>query len=260
MKRMESTPEQSSALPSWLAERQLTDDCAHEFSVVRDVDIKDLPPYVKGPVQERYCSKCGEKETLRHRLAAATSLVDAPPAPQAVPAPPRATRRNNLPNPVPLDQIHVKLDLDRFGKRYDRDRAKGVVDRAINVGPDPRWNDAMAAAAEQYVAAALGVHFPGDNEKPDKGWDMSFGGRRVQAKWTRYDNGKLISSPTQTNVADYYVLVTGGSTDQFRIAGWATLKELKSSTTDLGYGITFAIPQERLRPFEDLLAIRLDAV
>lgn len=245
------------ALPSWLADQPGADDCAHNFSITRDVDRKDLPPYVSGSITERYCSKCGEKETLRHRLSAA---APAPVAPPPVPVVSKPTTRLILPQPVPESEIHVKLDIEKFGKRFDRNRAHGVVDQAINVGKDPRWTDAMAAAAEEYVSLALGVHFPGANERPDAGWDMSFAGRRVQAKWTKYDDGRLIASPKQNNTADYYVLVVGDSTDKFRIAGWATAKELKSSLTDLGYGPTFAVTQDKLRPFADLLAIRLNTV
>lgn len=247
---MEST---SVALPDWLIERRRAQDCDHDFSVERDVDVDGIPPYARGAAKERFCRLCGEKESLRHRIASSAPVaVTAPPPPA-----PSRRKRQPLPDPIPLEQISVTLDVAKYGQRYTKDRKQGVVDRAINVGPDPLLNDAMAAAAEEYVAKALGLPFAGAIDKPDRGWDMSFGGRRVQVKWTQYEHGKLIASPMQTNTADYYVLVTGSTTDEFTIAGWATAKELKSSTTDLGYGITYALGQERLRPFDGLLAIRL---
>lgn len=240
-------------LPSWLAERQRPDACVHDFSVERKVDV-ELPSYVQTPLRDRYCSKCGEKESLRHRMAAAAGAVPAP----AVQAPPsREPRAQGLPDPIPAEDIRVSVDVEKFGKRYENDRKKGIKDKAINVGPDPRWTDAMAAAAEEYVAKALGLHFAAATDKPDSGWDMSMFGRRIQVKWTKYPEGKLLAHESQNMSADAYVLVTGATSDQFRIAGWATAKELKASRADLGYGVSFVLPQDQLRPFSDLLAIRL---
>jgi hypothetical protein len=239
------------SFPDWLADRVVENSCQHDFSITRDIDQKDLPPYVTGPISERFCANCGEKESLRHRITADTNQ----PVPAYLPpAPARSDRPTLL--PIPVDQIKVTLQLEKYGKRYDNNRKAGNRDQAINVGPDPRWNDAMAAAAEEYVALALGLAYTGDIDKPDRGWDMAMQGRRIQVKWTKYEDGKLIVSPKQTMAADYYVLVTGPTTDDFRIRGWATAKELKSSTTDLGYGITYALPQERLRPLDSLLEIR----
>ena len=202
------------------------------------------------------CARCGEKETLRHRLAAA---VDAPAVgrPEPIPIPEKRHVEDPRPQPIPLDQIVVELNLEKYGKRYDNDRKAGIRDRAIHVGPDPRWNDAMAAAAEEYVAQALGLSQDAiGSDRPDPGWDMGMQGRRIQVKWTKYEDGKLIASPKQNLAADYYVLVTGGDVRDFRIAGWATAKELKSSGTDLGYGWTYALSQSVLRDFGSLLAIR----
>lgn len=241
------------SFPDWLADRVAEEACPHDFSKVDTLDPKDLPSYVTTPIRERYCVLCGVKASLRHLMAATTDAV--PPSDYQPPVTARPTKL--LPLPVPEDQIHVTLDLAKYGKRYDNNRKAGNVDRAINVGPDPRWNDAMAAAAEEYVALAMGLPYEGAIDKPDRGWDLSFQGRRIQVKWTKYEDGRLIVSPKQTIAADYYVLVTGGSTDEFRIAGWATAKELKSNTTDLGYGITYALSQVRLRPLSELLSIRL---
>lgn len=240
-------------VPAWLAARMTISACDHVFDVEREIPAADLPPFVKGPVIDRYCSLCGSKQSLTDMI-----VPHPTPAPAAyVPPIPQPTH-HPLPDPVPLDQIHVTLDIAKYGKRFDNNRRKGIIDKGINVGDDPRWTDAMAAAAEQYVALALGVPFPGDTEHPDDGWDMSIRGRRVQVKWTKYDSGKLIASPVQHNVADYYVLVTGDTPEKFTIRGWATRAELLSSKVDLGYGPTYAVVQANLRPFKDLLAIRLN--
>jgi hypothetical protein len=240
-------------VPAWLASRLGAPGCDHVFDIERDIPKEEIPPFVKGPVKDRYCSKCGWKQSLTDLV------VRAAPAPveDAYVPPPKPVVERERPVPIPLDDIHVELDLEKYGKRFSNNRRKGVVDRAINVGEDPRWNDAMAAAAEQYVALALGVYFPGSIERPDEGWDMAINGRRIQVKWTKHDSGRLIASPIQHNVADYYVLVTGDTPERFTIRGWATRSELLASTKDLGYGTTYAVDQEFLRPFEDLLAIRL---
>lgn len=217
-----------------------------------------LPPYVRGPVYDTYCTICGEKQSLRHLVARAASGGTPPPPSDYTPPPPPKIDRS-YPDPLPLDEVFVDLDIEKYGKRYDNDRKRGIKDQAIMIEGDPRWTDAMAAAAEEYVAKALGLTHAGDVDKPDKGYDLMMpGGRRVQVKWTRSHSNRLISSPKQTNAADYYVLVTGSDPSDFRIQGWATLAELKATLTNLGYGETYAVEQESLRPFEDLVAIRLN--
>lgn len=246
---------------SWLVTDDECLDGAHDFSVVREVAKEDLPRFVQGPVSDTYCALCGVKQTMRHRVAAAVTAgtISALPAYVPPPAPPKSS--DVMPDPLPLDEVHVELNIEKYGKRYDNDRKRGVVDKAIMIEGDPRWTDAMAAAAEEYIGKALGLVHAGDVDKPDKGYDLLMpSGRRVQVKWTRSHANKLISSPKQTNAADYYVLVTGASTDDFQVQGWATLAELKASTQNLGYGETYCVEQGDLRPFETLLAIRLDTL
>lgn len=243
---------------AWL--RPIADglSCDHDWSKKVEIDKADLPPFVKGPAFDIYCSICGVKQSLKDRIAIEVTKPIAPPVSDYKP-PVVAVERPRDPDPVPLDQIRVTLNLEKYGKRYENDRRRGIVDKAIHIEGDPRWTDAMAAAAEEFAALALGLRHKGEVHRPDAGWDLSMQGRRIQVKWTRYPDGKLLVHTQQALLADYYVLVTGGTTDTFAIPGWATASELKESVGDLGYGQTYYLTQEQLRPFEDLLAIRLSA-
>lgn len=236
------------------------DACEHDFSIEHEVPKADLPPFVSGPIVERYCSACGIKMSLKDHIAASLRAgQDAPPEPpQEIPPPPRVHvfTPDDL-EPVPLDQIEVELNVEYYGKRYDNNRRRGIKDKAIHIEGDLRLNEALAAAAEEYVAKALGLRHRHDNLGPDRGWDMVMpNGHRVGVKWTHRHDGRLISSPKQTNMADYYVLVTGPDPENFIVQGWATLAELKASLRDLGYGPTYAVNQEDLRAFDSLLEIR----
>jgi len=231
-------------------------DCEHEWTVRHEVPRETLPPYVSGPIYDTYCGVCGVKQTFKDRmLLAATAPVEVPTTLKVPPPVPEA-RRVPDPEPIPLDEIVVTLDVARYGKRYDNNRRHGVKDRAIHIEGDLHRHEAMAAAAEEFIAKALGLRYVGDVKRPDKGYDLTLQGRRLQVKWTASHENRLISSPTQTNAADYYVLVTGADPADFRVAGWATLRQLKESTRDLGYGPTYCVEHVDLRPFSELLEIR----
>ena len=232
-------------------------DCAHDWSERREIPPAELPPYAKPPIYDVYCSLCGVKQTLRDRLAL---VVEEPEVPYVPPPLPEEFRVQPDPEPIPFDQIVVTLDIERYGKRYDNNRRRGIKDRAIHIEGDLRENEALSAAAEEYIAKALGLRYVGDVRGPDRGWDLTMRSRRIQVKWTASHGNRLISSPNQNNVADYYVLVTGREPTDFRVPGWATLGELKSSIRNLGYGPTYAVEQEDLRPFSELLMIRREGL
>jgi hypothetical protein len=232
-------------------------ECEHDWSVEIEIPADTLPRYVTPPVYDKYCAHCGVKQTFRERvLAAEAAHVVLPPV---VPPPPPTPIRTD-PEPIPFEDIVVVLDVERYGKRYDNNRRRGIKDRAIHIEGDLRRNEALAAAAEEYIAKALGLRYVGDVAGPDKGYDLMMRGRRIQVKWSGTHGNRLISSPTQTTTADYYVLVTGPDPSDFRVPGWATLGELKASTRDLGYGPTYCVEQADLRPFNDLLEIRREGL
>lgn len=234
-------------------------DCDHDWSLVEEVSTEALPPYVKAPVPDTFCSRCGVKQTFRDRmLAIAAAPVEV--APYAPPVRNPKDQWEPEPQPIPFDEIVVTLDVARYGKRYDNNRRRGIKDRAIHIEGDLHRHEALAAASEEYIAKALGLHYVGDVRGPDKGYDLTMRTRRIQVKWTASHENRLISSPKQTNVADYYVLVTGPDPSDFRVPGWATLKQLKESVKDLGYGPTYCVEQADLRPFSDLLEIRREGL
>src|SRR5688572_30590071 len=131
-----------------------TDDglsCTHDWSKKVPIPREDLPAFVKGPAFDVYCVNCGVKQGLKHRIA---MEIAEPVAVQAYKPPVITVVTPPDIKPIPIADIRVKLDLEKFGKRYDNNRAKGNVDKAVNVGDDPRWTDAMAAAAEEFAAKA----------------------------------------------------------------------------------------------------------
>lgn len=226
---------------------------------MHEVPAATLPPYVKPPIYDTYCANCGVKQTFRDRmLAVAAAPVEV--APYIPPPPAPDSRLDPDPEPIPLDEIVVTLDVARYGKRYDNNRRRGIKDRAIHIEGDLHRHEALAAAAEEFIAKALGLRYVGDVKGPDKGYDLTMRTRRIQVKWTASHENRLISSPNQTNIADYYVLVTGSDPSDFRVPGWTTLKHLKESLRDLGYGPTYCVEQADLRPFSDLLEIRREGL
>lgn len=233
--------------------------CEHDFSVKREIPKSELPPYAKPPIFDTYCSVCGQKQTLRDRLSLAAAS-EPPPPPYVPPSIPDALRLVPDPEPVPLDQIVVTLDVDHYGKRYDNNRRHHIKDKAIHIEGDLHRHEAMAAAAEEFVAKALGLRHSEDVKGPDRGYDLIMRSRRIQVKWTATHGNRLIASPKQTNASDYYVLVTGNDPTDFLVPGWATLRQLKSSIQDLGYGPTYCVEQSDLRPFDELLAIRREGL
>jgi hypothetical protein len=43
-------------------------DCEHDFDKVQELDKSDLPKYA-GDVTDKYCSRCGVKQTFKQRMA-----------------------------------------------------------------------------------------------------------------------------------------------------------------------------------------------
>lgn len=141
-------------------------------------------------------------------------------------------------------------------RRYGVKRRAGVKDRAIALPDDARQVDALAAAAERYVAALLGRLAANRDVGvgPDL-QDVNLHGLRLDVKWTPREDGRLMKPVAQKDPKDLYVLVTGATPERFRVRGWAWRRELERRVRDFGHCPTHALDQSELRPFHDLLAV-----
>lgn len=96
--------------------------------------------------------------------------------------------------------------------------------------------------------------YPDLSIKPRAGSaDAVINGRRVDIKATHRRDGKLLATTSKSqDDADVFVLAIVNE-DIVDFVGWATAGGLLSpeTITDLGYGPTHAIPQERLHPFKE---------
>lgn len=121
--------------------------------------------------------------------------------------------------------------------RYDRSRAAGIKSRTLS-NPDldelhGRRNDAMAEAAEQWIARHLGLTIP-KHLGPDPGFDLVIrDGRTLDVKWSLWLPGAHIGRdgigyPTLNlstwkgaHRAKLYALVCGESSADFDLYAWA---------------------------------------
>jgi len=119
------------------------------------------------------------------------------------------------------------IDLDGVG-------AELAFCRLWNLYPDLSLHPRSAATDE------------GDATLPD--------GRRVDVKATRHPRGQLIAVTWKKERVELYALMVG-TFPVYRFVGVQTAQALlhPDTITDLGYGPTHALPQERLLPLEEVL-------
>ena len=139
--------------------------------------------------------------------------------------------------------------------REERRKADGSRDRAVHLNRPSDENNNMAAAAEEFVAWQYGLE-TNPAKHPDK-WDIRLKGNKrifdVDVKWTQYDNGQLISPVAGRWKNDIYVLVTGWWIADFRLRGFEWGHTLREHVRDLGYGATYVMSQDEIKPNVDML-------
>ena len=87
------------------------------------------------------------------------------------------------------------------------------------------------------------------------GHDAILNGLSVDVKTTRCTTGHLLATTKKsTTASDIYVLVVG-TVPEFRIAGWATARQLlhPDNISDFGHGPGYALHQSQLNDIADLL-------
>ena len=136
--------------------------------------------------------------------------------------------------------------------RFTKNRARGVVDAKI--GPQSNEQTDIDGFGAEMAAAKLLNCWPDFQTDDAPDWDLKVGEWTVDVKSTTYPNGKLLARISKTVApCDIYVLRVG-TFPEFRCAGFAFRNEMfaESSVTDLGWGRTYALPQEALQPIEKL--------
>jgi hypothetical protein len=163
-------------------------------------------------------------------------------------------------------------------RRYDNDRRLGYKDEAVS-SMEGRHRDRMAAAAEKWVARALGpdARLVAGTAHRDPGWDIVFRGHTIDVKWTQQEPGGPWKTPQYPGLrvptwkprrAALYVLVIGALEDRFDLFawadGWTTRQEVEAAKViDLGKvrkttgrgAPFFFVGFDYLRPLEELQEI-----
>lgn len=152
---------------------------------------------------------------------------------------------------VTLNHTEAEICEELAEKRYKNNRKENVVNLKVS---DQPWKEVEldGLGAEFAVAKALNIY-------PDFIISARAGGvelvarnhARIDVKQTKYPDGRLLSLITKKDEdIDVFVLVTGRM-PKYRIVGWCFSEELlvDENIVDLGYGPTYALTQDKLRPF-----------
>jgi len=111
--------------------------------------------------------------------------------------------------------------------------------------------DLDGAVAEIAFAKAHNAYLDFSVAPKSGGHDLFVNGYKVDVKATRYQHGKLLAT-TKKTLGDAQIFVLGIVNDHVvTFAGWAWATDLLASEnlSDLGYGPTYALDQDRLKRF-----------
>jgi len=148
--------------------------------------------------------------------------------------------------------------------RYGSKRAVGISDVRKDGSRCSVDNDIDSTGAEVFAAEMC--HEPFDSSistSGDRGYDFKVNGRTVKVVWlgrnpngTPRKYGNLIVNPHEPKRwADFYVVVSGGLDEGYRIAGWMSHKSLVARPLkDFGFGDRFSAPVSELTPHRDRFA------
>jgi len=147
-------------------------------------------------------------------------------------------------------------------ERYENNRDEDIENQKI--GPQSDYaTDLNGMVAELAVAKELNVFPDLKIETGAGGTDMRYKYMTLDVKGTEYEDGKLLAPTWKQHKphADVFVLVTIDwlgdkylASPELKIRGWEEAEEFFQSkhVINLGYGPTFGIEQEDLRPITEL--------
>jgi hypothetical protein len=161
-----------------------------------------------------------------------------------------------------LNESELKLAKRIANERYQNNRDEDVDNQKI--GPQSDYvTDLNGMVSEIAVAKALNVFPDLKIETGAGGTDMRYKHLTLDIKGTEYDDGKLLAPTWKQHRphADVFLLVTIDWPDEeydeppeLKLRGWEEAEEFFQSkhVINLGYGPTFGIEQENLRPIKEL--------
>jgi hypothetical protein len=157
---------------------------------------------------------------------------------------------------IKLSDSEIKICEWLAKSRYKNNRKENIFDKKI--GPQScEITDLDGVFGEFAFCKAFNL-YPDMSIEPRKGgFDLLWNGYKIDIKTTRYKTGKLLATKDKKlEDSDIYVLITS-SHNNFTIAGWCYCEELikKSNLVDLGYGLTYCLPQEKLRDISKITSI-----
>lgn len=140
--------------------------------------------------------------------------------------------------------------------RHKAARLAGVVDR--KQGPqDAIATDVEGIGGELAFCKACGSWPDLTVGARSGGHDAVVCGILFDVKTTERPHGRMLATLGKSaDEVDAYALVCG-TMPTYRIAGWCWSQELiaEANVTDLGHGPTYAVVQDRLRPFSALASM-----
>lgn len=161
-----------------------------------------------------------------------------------------------------LNDSELNLAKRIANERYQNNRDEDVENQKI--GPQSDYvTDLNGMVAEIAVAKELNVFPDLKIETGAGGTDMRYKHLTLDIKGTEYDDGKLLAPTWKQHRAhaDVFLLVTIDwpseeyeESPELKMRGWEEAEEFFQTkhVINLGYGPTFGIEQEDLRPMEEL--------
>lgn len=150
---------------------------------------------------------------------------------------------------IELNQGEIAVAKWLAKKRYESNRAKGIVDRKMG-DQSAEFTDLNGVGAEMVFCKLFNL-YPDFDLVPGKHDAVTRKGATVDVKATKYRNGKLLAvTSKKLEASDVYVLVIG-EFPKYRVVGYAKAEDLlnESQIKDLGRGPTYAMEQSELRSF-----------
>lgn len=155
--------------------------------------------------------------------------------------------------------INVKLEAGEIevaqiiGKARTRaNREKGIFNR-LRVNSDPIQVEIDGLGAELAYCKAFNLWPDLTVSVRSGGADAVHANRSVDIKHTAWVKGWLLVTPDKVEKGtDIYALVTG-TLPNYTVVGYATAGEIfrDDNKVDLGHGMSYGIPQERLHDYSN---------
>ncbi len=152
-------------------------------------------------------------------------------------------------NEILLNDLEYNLGVHLGYKRFEACENHKVINRKMASRKTNKEISEIGALSEIAFCKMMNL-YPDLSYHPRKGSaDCSVNGLNIDVKVTKVDNGQLLVTPKKEidGGIDLFVLLIGLGR-KFTYKGWMYARDIfnDKNMTDLGYGPTYAIPQENL--------------